>query len=150
MRWQNRFGIFGLILLIGVVSLAFAEEKDEALIFKYKKELSITEVQEKNLRDLVAKFQNYLSTKMKELELHSDELNKMIKGEADLSLIKTKLQIIANIQAEANYEDIANVRTIQKVLTFEQMTKWRSMQEEFKKNAQKIQNVGQEPKGIAK
>ncbi len=120
-------------------AISSAQDKAGDSIFKYKKELSITDKQEKNLRDILSKLQDYITGKTKELNGLRAELNKLIVGKADLNMIKAKLQIIAGIQADATYEDIAGVRAIENELTAEQMSKWRGIQEDFRKNQQDAQ-----------
>ncbi len=127
--------------IVSMISFSFlfaaissAQDKAGDSIFKYKKELSITDKQEKNLRDILSKLQDYITGKTKELNGLRAELNKLIIGKADLNMIKAKLQIIAGIQADATYEDIAGVRAIENELTAEQMSKWRGIQEDFRKN----------------
>ena len=120
-------------------AVSIAEDNVGDSIFKYKKELSITDKQEKNLRDILSKLQDCLAAKKKELDGLRAELNKMIVDKADLDMIKVKLHTIARMQADATYEDIASVRAIEKELTVTQMSKWRGIQEEFRKNLQKTQ-----------
>ena len=84
--------------------------------------------------------------KTKELDGFRAELNKMIADKADLNVIKAKLQTIAGIQADATYEDIAGVRAIEKELTVTQMSKWRSIQENFRKNLQDAQAAASKAK----
>lgn len=132
-----------LIIITGAflscVALSSAEEKADETIFKYKKELSITDAQEQNLRDILSKLQDYLAEKTTELNRHRAELNKMIADKADLSIIKTRLRTIARIQADATYEDITSIRAIEEELTAAQMIKWRGMQEDFRKKMQQAQ-----------
>lgn len=96
----------------------------------------MTDDQEKNLRNILTKLQNYLAEKTGELNVLRAELSKMIVEKADLNMIKTKLRTMARIQADASYEDIASIRAIEKELTAAQMSKWRGMQEEFRKKTQ--------------
>ena len=131
-------------------AISTAEEKTNESIFKYKKELSITDKQEKNLLNILSKLQDYMTKKQKELNTLRTELNKMISEKADLGRIKARLQTIARIQADATYEDIASIRAIEKELTAEQMAKWRAMQAEFRKKLQQKQAVAPEQKGVAK
>jgi regulator of replication initiation timing len=130
-------------------TISSAEDKAEDSIFKYKNELSITDKQEKNLRDILTKLQGYIATKTKELDGLRSELGKMIADKADLNTIKTKLQNIARIQADATYEDIAGVRAIEKELTAAQMAKWRSIQEDFRKKQQNAQAAASKAKDSA-
>ena len=65
-----------------------AQEKAGESIFKYKKELSITDTQEKNLRGILSKLNTYLAEKTRELDILRAELNKMIADRANLNAIK--------------------------------------------------------------
>ena len=142
------------ILIIGLslfcTPISSAQDNSSDSIFKYKKELSITDKQEKNLRDILSNLEIYLTKKTKELDVLRADLNKMVVEKADLSRIKVKLQNIARIQADATYEDIASVRAIEKDLTPEQMSRWRGMQEEFRQKAQAAQAATTGQKEAAK
>ena len=131
-------------LILMIVSLSFlcaaaysAEKKAGGSIFEYKKELSLTDDQEKNLHDIITRLQGYLADRAKELDGIRAELNKMIADKDDLYNIKSKLRAIAQIQADASYEDIASSRAIEKELTATQLSMWHNIQEEFRKNLQK-------------
>ncbi|MEI6270358.1 MAG: hypothetical protein WCP01_15890 [Methylococcaceae bacterium] len=126
-------------LLLTGAALSSAEEKGDESIFKYKKQLAITDKQEANLRTIIAKIQDTLKKKTQELNQHRAGLNKMLESKADLTKIKEKLRTIARIQAEATYEDIASIRAIETELTTAQMTQWRGMQEKYRKSQEKIQ-----------
>jgi len=137
-------------LTFAVISVSFAEKKAGESIFEYKKELSLTDKQEKNLRDILAKLQNYLTDKQKELNGLRAELSKMIAESADLDKIKAKLNDIAEIQVDASYEDIVSNRAIETELTGTQLSKWRGMQAEFRKNLQQAQGAASKTKEIKK
>ncbi len=142
---------YALITLIAVslscVALSRAEEKADESIFKYKKELSITDAQEKNLRDILSKLQNYLAESEEELNRYRAQLNKMIADKVDLNMIKAKLRTIARIQADATYEDIASVMAIGQELTAAQMSMWCGIQEELRNKSQQFQAGAPEQKG---
>ena len=121
-------------------SLSFAEDKTGKSIFEYKKELTITDKQEQNLRDILAKLQSYLAEKQNELNGLRGELSKMITENASLDKIKVKLHAIAKIQADATYEDIASTRAIETELTGIQLSKWRSIQAEFARELKQAQD----------
>ena len=141
--------MMSLSFLSGAVSLA--EEKAGTSIFEYKKELSLTDTQEKNLRGILTKLQNYNTEKKKYLDGLRAELKKMIDDKADLGRIKVRLQRIAIIQADATYEGIASVRAIEKELTAAQLSRWRGMQKEYRQNLQQTQAIKPEQKkGAAK
>ena len=140
------------IILITALSLtgaalSSAEEKGDESIFKYKKQLAITDQQETNLRSIISKIQDTLKDKTEELNKHRAELNKMLETKADLAKIKEKLRTIARIQADATYEDIASIRAIESELTATQMNQWRGMQEKYRKSQEKTQAVSPEQKG---
>ena len=139
--------IFIAALSLTGATLSSAEEKGDESIFKYKKQLAITDKQEANLRNIIAKIQNTLKDKTEELNKHRAQLNKMLETKADLTKIKEKLRTIARIQADATYEDIASIRAIESELTAAQMTKWRGMQEKYRKKMQKTQTSAPEQKG---
>jgi hypothetical protein len=141
---------FAIILITALsltgAALSSAEEKGDESIFKYKKELAITDQQEANLRSSISKIQNTLKVKTDELNKHRAELNKMLEAKADLTKIKEKLRTIARIQADATYENIASIRAIENELTASQMTQWRGMQEKYRKSQEKTQAVSPEQK----
>ena len=133
------------------IAVSFAEEhKTGGSIFEYKKELSLTDDQEKNLHDIISKLQNSLAGSSRELGELRAELNKMIADKADLYKIKAKLRAIAQIQADASYEDIASSRAIETELTATQLSMWHGIQEDFRKNQQQAQdNAAAKQKGAA-
>lgn len=130
-----------ICLSFACISVYSAENKNGGSIFEYKKELALTDKQEKNLKDIIAKLQNYLADKQKELNGLRAELSKMIAQRADLDKIKAKLNDIAKTQVDATYEDIASTRAIETELTGTQLTKWRSIQEEFRNKLQDAQDA---------
>jgi hypothetical protein len=138
----------GLSLLCVAVSLA--ENKAGESIFDYKKELSLTDMQEKNMRGILTKLQNYRAGKQAALDALRAELNKMIAEKAELSKIKAKLESIAKVQVEATYEDIVSARAIERELTSIQLSKWHSIQENFRKNQQDMQSAASKAKEIKK
>ncbi|MFA5147850.1 MAG: hypothetical protein WC491_01830 [Candidatus Omnitrophota bacterium] len=115
---------------IGACFAQAAGTKTGRYIFDYKTELSLTDKQEKNMRDILAKLQSYLSDKKKELDGLKAELDMLVERKGDLNTIKAKLQDIARVQTDASYEDIVSARAIENELTAKQLSKWRSIQKE--------------------
>ncbi|MBU1808107.1 MAG: hypothetical protein KJ661_00945 [Candidatus Omnitrophica bacterium] len=109
----------------------------------------MTDKQETNLRNILTKLQDYISTKTKKLNELRVELRTLITDKANLRTIKAKLRAIATMQADATYEDIVSVRAIEKELTAEQMAKWRAIQEDFMKRQQEAQAAAAKAKEIA-
>ncbi|MFA5362708.1 MAG: hypothetical protein WC335_05615 [Candidatus Omnitrophota bacterium] len=132
------------------ISVYSAENKNGVFIFEYKKELALTDKQEQNLKDILAKFQSYVADKQKELNGLQAELSKMAAASADLDKIKAKINDIAEIQAEVTYEGIVSNRAIETELTGTQLTKWRSIQAEFVRNLQQAQGAASKTKEIKK
>lgn len=129
-----------LVLLLASVCISsacvndcFAQEKSGKYIFDYKKELGLTDMQEKNMRDILSKLQAYLAGKKKEIAGLRAELDMLVEKGTDLSRIKAKLQDIARVQTDASYEDIVSARAIENELTAEQLSKWRKIQKETRK-----------------
>ena len=148
MKKSILISIVAIICLSSACTSAYsAETKKGRSIFDYKKELTLTDKQEKNLKDIIAKLQNYLTNKQKELKGAQAELSKMIAETADLDNIKAKIHDIANIQADATCEDIASNRAIETELTGTQLSKWRNIQAEFTRNAQQAQEAAIKQKG---
>ena len=146
-----------LLLIAVMVCFSFAginvypeENKSGVFIFEYKKELALTDKQEQDLKDILAKFQSYVADKQKQLNWLQTELGKMIAATADLDKIKARIDGIAKIQAEVTYEGIAINRAIETELTGTQLTKWRSIQAEFVRKVQQAQNASSETKEIKK
>ncbi len=108
-------------------------------IFDYKKELAITDKQEKDLRAVLMKLQDYMTGKRKELDALRANLSKLMAERADLKKIKSALDKIAKIQADASYEDVVRSREVENKLTAAQMSNWRKIQEDFRKNIQEQQ-----------
>lgn len=131
------------------VTISSAQDQTGDSIFAYKKELSMTDKQETNLRNILTKLQDYISTKTKKLNELRVELRTLITDKANLRTIKAKLRAIATMQADATYEDIVSVRAIEKELTAEQMAKWRAIQEDFMKRQQEAQAAAAKAKEIA-
>lgn len=136
------------ISIVAIICFSFAginvysaEKKVGGSIFDYKKELSLTDKQEKDLKDTIAKLQSYLTDKQKELKSAQAELGKMVSESADLDSIKAKIHDITNIQADATYEDIAANRAVETELTGTQLSKWHGIQAEFARNAQQAQQA---------
>ena len=138
--------IMGFLFLY--IAVSFAQNKAGESIFEYKKELLLTDDQEKDLHEIITKLQSYLTDRTKELEGLRVELNKMITDKADLYRIKAKLRAMGQIQADSSYEDIASSRAIEKELTATQLSQWHNIQEEFRKNLQQAQEAASKAKQV--
>jgi uncharacterized protein (DUF342 family) len=140
--------IGSLIFTGGNISSA-QQKKARNSIFDFKQELSLTDRQEKNLRNIIAKLKRSSTKKQKEINALRTELNEMIVEKTKLGKIKIKLREIGKLKADATYEDIASTRAIEKELTVAQMSKWRGMQAEFSKRVKQARATAATQKGGA-
>lgn len=97
-------------------------------IFSYKKDLAMTDEQEKSMKDLLTGLQKDLIEKRAKLNVIEIELRQMLVDRAELKQIKTKLDESAALQASMRYADVETSRKIEGVLTAEQLKKWREIQ----------------------
>ena len=113
-------------------------------IFAYEKELGLTEAQVKNLKDILTKFQDYVNEKRKDIVQLRTELNDLIVKRADLKLIRSALEQISRLQVETSYNDVETARKVEGVLTAAQLTKWKEIQGEARKQAEEAMKKAQE------
>ena len=127
---------------------AFAEEKKEApaeqkqrvvvkTIFAYQKELGLSDKQIQGLKDKLSNFQKYLVEKREVLIGFQKELNEMISKREALRSIRKKLEQIAGTQVDISYTDVETSRNIESTLTSGQLDKWKVLQADARKEAQK-------------
>jgi len=137
--------LISMVALVGLLSASMrcysAEEQKGAYIYEYKKELALTNVQEKDLKSIVARFQSLAENKQKDLNEASAALKKLIAENGDLEKIRKTIHDMAEIQAEMSYEGIASNRAIEKDLNETQLSKWRGIQAAFAQNLQKALDV---------
>ena len=131
--------LLSMALITGFSLLCFAgpsaEKKTDGSIFSYKKELGITDKQEKGLREIAAKLEAHLNEAKKKLDVLRADLSKMVLEKAGMDKIKVQLTMIAMTQVDASYEDIASARAMEEALTEAQLAKWHKMQSDFRSSA---------------
>jgi len=143
------------VLLVALVLCftfnVFAQDKGEAkqqvvikTIFAYQKELSLSDKQVQNLKDTLAGFQKYLIEQKKVLVDLQKQLNEMISNATALKQIRKKLEEISRIQVDISYKDVETSRNIEGELSSAQLTKWKGLQLEARKEAQKQAQEAQE------
>ncbi len=99
-------------------------------ILSYKKELKITDKQEKELIRLMTGLQDNLTKKRKEITKLNSELANMINEKKSLKLIKRNIYNITRLQADALYADIEAARKIEDIFSKEQFASWKAIQAE--------------------
>ncbi|MFA5164166.1 MAG: hypothetical protein WC481_01175 [Candidatus Omnitrophota bacterium] len=129
--------IVAVATLIAVVPASHAQDKSGKYIFEYKKELALTDKQEKELRGIIGKLSKYLSDNKKLMDGLKAELDMFIEKKTDIKKIRAKLEEISKVQVDSNCEDILSARAVEGVLTPEQLAKWRTIQQETRKSLRK-------------
>jgi Spy/CpxP family protein refolding chaperone len=105
-------------------------------IFEYKKELSLTDKQEKDLRDTLEKFQKYMVDRRNDLNAMQVQLNDMITKKENTGAIRKQLEKMSAVQVNASIFDIETSRKVESILTPIQIERWKNIQAEFQKKMQ--------------
>ena len=143
-RVNRKLSVLTALLCTGLIFNSFAadkaapveQKKEVKTIFSYKSELSLSDKQIQDIKDLLTNLQNFLIQKAKDLKLQQEELVGMIKNRETMTTIKAKLQKIAGIQVDSSYFDIDTSRKIEDVLLPTQLKKWREIQQQAKEKEQ--------------
>lgn len=130
-----------ICFLYAGMSVYSEEKRNSIYIYEYKKELGLTDTQEKSLKNLISEFQTYAVNKQKTLSELRTALNRMIQERADLDKIRANINAISRIQAEIFYQEVVNNREIETELTGTQLGRWRSIQAEFARSLQQKKNA---------
>jgi hypothetical protein len=152
------------LILLAALSVCFscnvfAQEKDAGkvvagdqkhrvirTIFDYQKELGLSDKQVQNLKDKITDLQKYLTEQQKAIIPLQKELNDMISSNAVLKSIREKLDEISRIEVDATVKRIETSRNIEGELTPAQSGKWKAIQLEARKGAQKPPQEAQKEK----
>lgn len=147
-------GIFAMMFVFGAMALPLAQAAEEVkadavaapavapavkTIFDYQKEIGMSDKQVEEMKGLMTNFQKVLGEKGAQLNALRQDLATMIKDKKDVPAIREQLQKIANLQVEASVFDVETSRKIDAVLTPAQTTKWKALQETFRKEAMAAQ-----------
>jgi hypothetical protein len=125
-----------LILLLTASSLVFAQaaapvdSPENKTIFSYKKELGMTDEQEKNLNSILEEFQQYFNAKKDSLIAVEKEIADLVTSKGSLETIKAKIDDLAKLKAEVTFKDIETSRRVESVLKPEQIEQWKMIQTE--------------------
>ncbi len=152
-------GMFLLVFVFGVMSISIAQAAEQAkpqavaapsanagakTIFDYQKEIGMSDKQVEDMKGLMANFQKVLGEKSTELTALRQDLAKMIQDKKEIPAIRQQLQKIADIQVDASIFDVETSRKVDAVLTPDQMAKWKTLQDTFKKEALAAQAAAQQ------
>jgi|GEM_PF-1212059 len=111
----------------GVRAQAEAEGKT---IFSYKKELGMTDQQEKDLHVAIDGFQKYFEDSKVTLSGVEKSISELITTKGDLKQIKVKIDELAKIKADLTFKDIETSRNVETILKTEQIEQWKKIQTE--------------------
>jgi hypothetical protein len=139
--------VFSLCFVSGVFALD-KKDADKAIagqkqmmpvktIFSYQKELGLSDDQVKSIKAKLADFQKYIDTQKQALVVLQKELSEMLNKNESLRLIRGKFEQISRIQVDVSCKDIETSRSIEGVLSSSQLSKWKKLQAEARKVAQK-------------
>jgi hypothetical protein len=116
---------------VGVHAQAQAPAQDEGKsIFSYKKELGMTDPQEKDLHAAIDGFQKYFEETKGSLTAVEKSISDLITAKGDLKEIKVKIDELARIKADLTFKDIETSRNVETILKPEQIDQWKKIQSE--------------------
>jgi hypothetical protein len=126
--------VMASVVAVGLLawSLAYSQTANPQTvktIFDFKTELNLSDVQEKQIKQILVDLNRELQLEKAKHTIASIELQDLIKKEADLEQIRKALDQEASLRASMTYADIAATRNINKVLSSEQLQKWRHIQD---------------------
>ena len=94
----------------------------------YKDELGLSDKQVTDVATALKSFQVTVKEKRAELTKLEKEFNELLKTQAPLPDIKSKLKQISETRFTLRYADVLTSRRVSDALTAEQMKKWREIQ----------------------
>ena len=97
-------------------------------IFDYKADLSLSDKQEQDIRQILEELNRELRLGNARLTLLNADLEDLVKSDGDLEQIKKKLKEAYDMQANLRFSDISATRRINRVLSPEQLKRWRGIQ----------------------
>jgi len=130
-RVQNMGVLFSFLLVAALAGPVYSQTANQPIktTFDYKAELSLTDAQEKEIKQILIDLNRELQLEKAKLTIAGIELQDLIKKEADLDQIRKALNQEAALRVSLAYADLAATRKINQVLSSEQLRKWRAMQE---------------------
>jgi hypothetical protein len=136
-RYIHIFLVCVVITAVWAGRLVFAQQAQSSgppstarTIFDYKGELSLTDKQEHEIRDILTDLNKEIQINRAKLTILAFELDDLVnKKEGDPEQIKRKLKEECDLQMATRLADLMATRSINKrVLTPSQLEKWRKIQ----------------------
>lgn len=97
-------------------------------ILDFKTELSLSQEQANQIKELLDNLEKRGKDSNARLESTQNKLSELIKNKADLSVVKSKAQEIAEIQTEMPLARIDAARKTSKILSTKQLNMWNKIQ----------------------
>jgi hypothetical protein len=98
----------------------------------YKDRLNLSDDQVKTVQKSLLAFQALVKTQRSNLRAYEQEYQELLKNEAPLPDIKSKLRQIAETRFLLRYADVLTSRRVSNALTKEQMAEWKAIQSEVR------------------
>ncbi|MBF0593416.1 MAG: hypothetical protein HQL22_00455 [Candidatus Omnitrophica bacterium] len=115
------------------------QQEEPKTIFSFQKELGLSDKQVTDLKAITDEMKKGLTDKSQEIMSLREDLNKMITAREDIAKIRKGLQRIADIQVDNTCMDLETSRKVEAILTVDQWSKWKSIQEAARAEAQMMQ-----------
>jgi Spy/CpxP family protein refolding chaperone len=125
-----------MVMIVMGVGISHAQTKDapsqtrtrrNRTIFDYKAQLQLTDTQVRDIKNILVDLARESRENRARLVLLDDDIRKLVNNDADLAVIRKKVDERGNILTTMMYQDIVSAREINKVLTPEQLKKWKEI-----------------------
>jgi len=100
----------------------------------YKDELGLSEEQVSTIRAALANYAATLKEQRAALSGYEKEYSELVKSQAPLSEIKSKLRQATDARFNLRYADVLTSRLVTEALSEEQMAKWREIQSKVRQS----------------
>jgi hypothetical protein len=125
------------LLLMAASSTALAEktspDRKVRTLVDYKAELSLTDVQIKEIGEALKAFQTTMVEQRKLLTQYEGEYSKLVSERAPLDQVKQKLRQVTDVNFNLRYADVLTSRKVEGILSADQLTRWREIQAKVRK-----------------
>ena len=110
-----------------------AKQPQIKTIYDYKAELGLDDTQISKLRATLGGFAKDTGAKRDELLKARQDYARLVEGHGALDAMKVKLQQIGALEFDLRWLDVTTSRNIESILSPAQLTKWRTLQAEARK-----------------
>ncbi len=121
------------LLLIALLTLGSAHAEDGKrarvkTLLDYKKELSLSESQVKEIKETLSAYQTVVAQQRKSLMQYEKQYSSLVAGRAPIDQIKQKLRQVTDTTYTLRLSDVQTARKVESILSADQLKKWREMQ----------------------